>query len=76
MHHVTIEVICTAVRMRRRSARRMRRIAGLAMPEALVLARATAVEKEARELEEDLMRDIKDDEALKYVREVLPNEPA
>jgi hypothetical protein len=52
----------------------MRRIAGLAMPASLVLARATAIEKEARELEEDLMRYIKDDDALKYVQEVLPNE--
>ncbi len=60
--------------MRRRSALRMRRIAGLAMPASLVLARATAIEKEARELEEDLMRYIKDDDALKYVQEVLPNE--
>lgn len=75
MHSVTIEILCLAVRMRRRSARRMRRIAGSEHPNGLMVARATALAKEADDLADDLLRYIKDDETRRYVLEVLPSEP-
>ena len=67
-----------AVRTRRRNALRMRRIASMGLsgcPHGLMLARASAIEQEATELYDDLVRHIKDGAAMNFVKEALPNEP-
>lgn len=68
MNLVTIEVICYAIRIRRRNAKRFREMAPNSQPADMLMARAAALENEADAMLTDLYRYIKDDQQIAAIR--------